>query len=71
MLRYHLSSQDHTFTCCHRKKASGISGVIHLFNKHELSNYYVSRVKTEVADTGIKDTEGLMAQIKKFVYVLE
>lgn len=69
-LRYHLSSRDDTFTCCHRRKASGISRAIHLFNKRELSNYDVSRVKTEVADAGIKDIEGLVAQIKKLVYVL-
>lgn len=38
----------------HRQKAYGISGMNHLFNKHVLSNHYVSRITTEFGAYGIE-----------------
>lgn len=52
----------------HRKKAHSVCGIIHLFNKYVLSNYYVSRVMTEAGDTGIKNTEGFIAWTKISVH---
>lgn len=46
----------------HRKKAYGMSGVIHLFDK------YVLRVMIEVGGAGTKEQRGLWYRVKIRVY---
>lgn len=43
----------------HRKKAYGVSGVIHLFDKQVLSNYYVLKIMTDIGDTGTRGAFGI------------